>query len=175
MCAAHRLLQDRQEILDLISRYCRAVDRADYAAVREIYADDGIDHHTGFSGSADDFVEWLKVRTAGFSGMMHIIGTHLAEVNGDSAFAETYGTAHHWGEPSDDSSVNFTSGFRYLDTLRREPGGWRIVERYAVREWTKSDASLLQRPEGPGFRGQRGANDPIFTLGFVQHSESASS
>ena len=173
VCIHQCELQDRQEILDLISRYCRAVDRADYVSVRDVYSIDGVDHHTGFSGSADDFVEWVKERTAVFDGTMHIVGTHLAEIDGDSAFAETYGTAHHWGEPRDDARVNFTSGFRYLDSLRREPGGWRIVERYAVREWTKSDASLLQAPEGPGFRGQRGSEDPLFTLGFAQHKATA--
>lgn len=163
--------QDRQEILDLISKYCRAIDRADYVAVREIYATDGVDHHTGFSGPADKFVEWLKLRTAVFTGTMHILGTHLANVDGDTAVAETYGTAHHWGEPSDDPSINFTSGFRYLDTLRRDTEGWRIVTRHAVREWTKSDAGLLQPPEGPGFRGVRGSSDPLFTLGYAQHRE----
>lgn len=169
MCTCDCDHQERQEILDLISRYCRAVDRADYAAVRDVYAADGVDHHTGFSGSADDFVEWLKQRSAVLTGTMHILGTHLAEVDGDTATAETYGTAHHWGEPYDHPSINFTSGFRYLDRLRKEPDGWKIVERHAVREWTKSDATLLQSPEGPGFRGARGPSDPLFTLGFAQH------
>ncbi|MEU4014710.1 nuclear transport factor 2 family protein [Microbacterium sp. NPDC028030] len=153
-------LSDRQEIHDLVLRYCSAVDRADYLIVRGVYARDGVDHHTGFSGTADDYVAWLRERTAVFDGTMHIVGNHRVELFGDHAFAETYGTAVHWGRPSTDESLNFTSGFRYLDHMRREPDGWRIVERTAVREWTRSDAGRLREPEGEGPRGRRGPDDP---------------
>ena len=164
-------LHARQEIRDLISQYCRGVDRADYDLVRAVYAEEGVDHHTGFSGPADEYVEWLKLRTSGFTGMMHNVGTHTASISGDEATAETYGTAHHWGAPSDDPTVNFTSGFRYLDRLRRTPEGWRIVERVAVREWTRSDAGVLRTPEGRGPRGVRGAMDPLYTEGFATHTD----
>lgn len=143
-------LVDRLEIHDLVLRYCTAVDRADYPAVRTVYAHDGVDHHTGFSGAADDYVAWLRERTAVFDGTMHIVGNHRVDLFGDHAFAETYGTAVHWGHPFDDEIRNFTSGFRYLDHLRREPEGWRIVERMAVREWTRSDAGRMRAPEGEG-------------------------
>ena len=162
-----RELADRVEIFDLVSRYCRAVDRADYAAVRAVYADDGVDHHTGFSGDADGYVAWLKQRTAQFSGTMHVLGTHIVEIDGDTAVSETYGTAHHWGEPVDDPALNFTSGVRYLDRLRREPEGWRIAERFAVREWTRSDGGRMRRPEGEGHRGVRGAEDPLYVNGLA--------
>jgi len=157
-------LADRQEIHDLVLRYCSAVDRADYPAVRSVYAADGVDHHTGFSGPADGYVSWLRERTAAFDGTMHLVGNHRAELFGDHAFAETYGTAMHWGTPLDDEALNFTSGFRYLDHLRRDPEGWRIVERSAVREWTRSDAGRLRGPEGAGPRGIRGADDPMTVL-----------
>ena len=170
-----QLLADRLEISDLISTYCRAVDRADYPAVRAVYASDGVDHHTGFSGSADDYVAWLRERTAGFTGTMHVLGTHIAHVDGDEATAETYGTSHHWGEPADDPALNFTSGVRYLDRLRREPEGWRIVERFAVREWTRSDAGRMRSPEGAGPRGVRGPGDPLYAHGFAVHGAAAGS
>jgi hypothetical protein len=155
-------VEDRFEIHQLVLRYCSAVDRADWDAVRAVYAADGVDHHTGFHGSADDYVAWLRERTAVFDGTMHITGNHTAEFFGDGnhAFAETYGTAVHWGEPFDDEARNFTSGFRYLDHVRRDAEGWRIVERMAVREWTRSDAGRLRPPEGDGPRGRHGPDDP---------------
>lgn len=168
-------LRDRQEIRDLISTYCRGIDRADYTLVRSVYTDDGVDHHTGFSGSADEYVSWVRKRTAKFTGTMHNIGTHLATVSGDTAVAETYGTAHHWGLPYDDPSVNFTSGFRYLDRLRRTTDGWKIVVRFAVREWTRSDAGQIISAEAPGFRGRRGSNDPLFAEGFAIHHSATKS
>ncbi|WP_300268514.1 nuclear transport factor 2 family protein [Microbacterium sp.] len=154
-------MRARQEIHDLMLRYCRAVDRADYPAVLAIYAADGVDRHTGFSGPAAEYVEWLKARTADFDGTMHLIGNHQVEFFGEHAFAETYGTAVHWSSQVDDAAHNFTSGFRYLDHVRRDPEGWRIVERHAVREWTRSDAGRMVRPEGDGPRGWRGPGDPL--------------
>lgn len=166
-----RELQDRQAILDVLARYCRGIDRADYELVRSVYTDDGVDHHTGFSGSADDYVTWVRKRSARFSGTMHILGTHTATITGDTAVAETYGTAHHWGDPPDDASLNFTSGFRYLDRLRRTADGWRITERFAVREWTRTDVGRLTNPEGEGYRGHRGPQDPLYTEGFSTHTD----
>lgn len=162
-----RELHDRLAIHRLVLAYCRAVDRGDFDGVRAVYADDGRDVHTGFEGSADDYVTWLRGKLAQFDGTMHLVGNHDVELLGDHALAETYGTAVHWGAPADDPARNFTSGFRYVDHLRRTPAGWRIVERRAVREWTRSDAGRLLAPEGIGPRGSRGADDPLHTMRSV--------
>ncbi|GAA3652762.1 hypothetical protein GCM10022237_10840 [Nocardioides ginsengisoli] len=157
---------DRREIHDVVLRYCRAVDRLDFDGIRAVYADDGVDHHTGFSGPADDYVAWLRELLPRLDGTMHLVGNHLAELSADGAeaVAETYGTAVHWGTPSTDARRNFTSGFRYVDHFVRTPAGWRIRERWAVREWTRSDAGRLLSPEGEGPRGRRDQEDPVFAL-----------
>lgn len=92
-------------------------------------------------------------------GTQHVMGNHLAEIRGDVAVAETYGTSVHWGSPADDPGRNFTSGVRYVDHLVRTADGWRIRERWAVREWTVSFAGRQRAPEGPG---PRGADDPLW-------------
>ena len=155
---------DREEIHDLVLSYCRAVDRLQYDDIRAVYARDGIDHHTGFDGTADDYVAWLRRLLPHLGGTMHIVGNHLSEVGGDRAVAETYGTAVHWGTPADEPALNFTTGFRYVDALVREDGAWRIAERWAMREWTRSDAGLRRDPEGAGPRGSRDRDDRIYQL-----------
>lgn len=153
-----QVLLDKQDIHEVVLRYCRGVDRLDFPLVRSCYLDDGIDHHTGFTGSADDYVAWLTTKLPQFSGTLHLVGNHLAEVDGDVAYAETYGTAHHWGEPVDDPTVNFTSAFRFVDRLERRHGAWGIAERHAVREWTRSVPADQVRPkegEGPSARRDR--------------------
>jgi hypothetical protein len=155
---------DREEIHDLVLAYCRAVDRLQYDDIRATYARDGVDHHTGFDGSADDYVAWLRRLLPHLDGTMHLVGNHLSEVRGDRAVAETYGTAVHWGGPGDEPALNFTTGFRYVDALVREDGFWRIAERWAVREWTRSDAGLRREPEAVGPRGSRGRDDPVYRL-----------
>ncbi|MET3961078.1 hypothetical protein ABIE44_001012 [Marmoricola sp. OAE513] len=159
---------DKREIHETVLRYCRAVDRLDYAGIRAVYADDGVDHHTGFSGTADEFVAWLEKGLPHLDGTMHLVGNHLSEVDGDQAVAETYGTAVHWGTPADLPAINFTSGFRYVDHFVRTPAGWRIRERFAVREWTRNDAGRITAPTGDGpengLRGRRDADDPFELL-----------
>ena len=95
---------------------------------------------------------------------MHVVGNHLSEVRGDRAVSETYGTAVHWGSPADEPALNFTTGFRYVDAWVREDGAWRVAERWAVREWTRSDAGLRREPEAVGPRGSRDRDDLVYRL-----------
>jgi len=48
-----RTLLDRQEIADVVARYCRGIDRRDFDLVRTCYHPDGTDRHTGFLGGID--------------------------------------------------------------------------------------------------------------------------
>lgn len=156
-------LEDKQEIIEVVLRYCRGVDRMDLALVRSCYHDDGIDHHTGFDGDADSYVAWLAVGLPCFTGTMHVIGNQLIELHGETATSETYGMAHHWGTPLSDPSLNFTTGFRYVDRMQRRQGAWRIAERWAVREWTRLVPEDTVRPrEGPGPSPRRDRSDPIY-------------
>ena len=156
-------LADKQDIAEVVLRYCRGVDRLDFELVRSCYHDDAVDHHTGFDGDADAYVAWLGQLLPRLSGTMHLIGNLLVEVDGDLARCETYGTAHHWGEPLTDPTRNFTSGFRYVDTMKKRDGAWRIAERWAVREWTRSIPADTVRPkEGEGPSPRRDRSDPVY-------------
>jgi SnoaL-like domain len=156
-------LTDKQEIAEVVLRYCRGVDRLDFELVRSCYHDDAVDHHTGFEGDADSYIAWLTGLLPRLSGTMHLIGNQLIELDGDVARSETYGTAHHWGEPLTDPSMNFTSGFRYVDTLEKRDGMWGISERWAVGEWTRSIPAETVRPkEGEGPSPRRDRSDPVY-------------
>jgi hypothetical protein len=155
-------LAAKQEIHELVLRYCRGVDRLDLDLVRSTYHPDGVDHHTGFDGPIDDYLVWVAGALSRFRGTMHLVGNHLVELDGDLAVAETYGTAVHWGDPPDDPRRNFTSGFRYVDRVERRAGRWAVAERWAVREWTRSDAGLSIPKEAPGPSGHRDHTDPLY-------------
>jgi len=155
---------DRAHIHEVVLRYCRGVDRLDLDLVRSAYHLDGIDHHTGFDGDVEHYLDWVRTALRRFSGTMHIVGNHLTELHGDQAISETYGTAVHWGEPADSPQHNFTSGFRYVDLMSYREGRWAISERWAVREWTRSDAGRQLPKEGVGPSGSRDAADPLAVL-----------
>lgn len=152
----------KDEIHEVVLRYCRGIDRLDFDLVRSAYHPDGIDHHTGFDGTIDEYIGWVSTALSRFTGTMHVVSNHLAEVDGDVAVTETYGFAAHWGDPTDDPRRNFTSGFRYVDIMTREAGRWAIKQRWAIREWTRSDAGRLMPKEGEGPTAARDRTDPLY-------------
>lgn len=156
---------DRQQIQDVVLRYCRGIDRLDMELVRSAFHPDAIDHHTGFDGSVDEYLAWVEPKLrARLGGTMHIVGNHLVELFGDTAISETYGTSVHWGTPDDDPRANFTSGVRFVDHMTWRDGRWAIAERWAVRVWTRSDAGRFITKEGPGPTASRDENDPLIQL-----------
>ena len=85
---------DRQQIHDVVLRYCQGIDRLDMELVRSAYHPDGVDHHTGFDGTVDEYVAWVGPQLAEhLTGTMHVMGNHRVELFGDDALAETYVTA----------------------------------------------------------------------------------
>lgn len=99
-----------------------------------------------------------------FDGTMHLIGNHFVEGAGNAAVSETYGNAIHWGSPSDDARRNFTSGFRYIDHFEKRDGRWAVVERWAVREWTRSEAERFMAKEGDGPSPRRDRDDIVYAV-----------
>lgn len=158
------LLSARHDIHDVVMRYCRGIDRLDMDLVRSAYHPDGIDNHTGFSGPIAEFIAWVEKPLRQLTGTMHIIGNHMAEIDADHAAVESYGTAVHWGEPPEDPLRNFTSGFRYVDHMEKREGRWAIVERWAVREWTRSDAGRQMPKAHAGPSPSRDDEDLIWQL-----------
>lgn len=153
----------RHAIYDVVARYCRGIDRVDMDLVRSAYHPDGIDHHTGFEGSIDEFVAWVEPALRGLAGTMHTMGNHVAEIRDCHAAVETYATAVHWVESTEDPR-NFTSGVRYVDWMQYRQGRWAIVERWAVREWTRSEAGQFVNPGVAGPRPRRDGDDPLYRL-----------
>jgi hypothetical protein len=153
-------LLDRQAIADVVLRYCRGIDRRDLELVRDCYHPDATDEHGPFTGTRDEYVDWVAGVLTRFTGTMHVVANQLIELDdagdGGEARSETYGVAYHWGDPPDDPRRNFTTGFRYVDRFARREGEWRIAQRVAVREWTHvvpADHQLVIPAEHDGGSG----------------------
>jgi hypothetical protein len=162
-----RHLLDRQAIADVVLRYCRGIDRLDLELVRSCYHADATDEHGTFTGTRDEYVDWVASVLARFTGTMHVVTNQLVEVDDDDARSETYGVSYHWGEPLDDHRRNFTTGFRYVDRVARRVGECRIARRVAVREWTQvvpADQHWVIPPERDGRRGRRDHSDALYEV-----------
>jgi len=137
-----RALTDREEIRDVLARYFRGVDRADWELVRACYHDDALDQHGPlFDGKASDFVDWVSAwLPQRFAMTMHVGGQSLIDLDGDVAQSETYAVAFHRTHPDEDGvASDLTVAARLLDRFERRDGVWRIAHRRLIDDWVRFD------------------------------------
>ena len=160
-----QLLVDKQDITEVLYRYCRGIDRRDYELVRSCYQADAIDDHGDFRGSVDEFLAYVQRGLPVFERTMHFIGNVLIDVDGDTARAESYIVAHHHlatsrSKPERDFSV----GLRYVDDFARDRGSWLIAARVCAFEWARIDpvGPLGWTPAATATRGRADGGDVVF-------------
>jgi SnoaL-like domain len=130
-------LVSEAEIRRVVARYCRGIDRMDLELVRSCYHEDAHDEHGSFSGTVDEYLEWVAPLLAKYDATMHFIGNLLVEFDDpDTASVETYGISVH-RSASDRPHLNLTTGFRFVDRFERRDGNWRIADRVAVADWSQ--------------------------------------
>jgi hypothetical protein len=174
-------LADRAEITDVMYRWCRAIDRLDMDAVRQVFHPDAIDNHGPFVGGVEELIAWLSDRHRTIPFSMHLVSNILIEfATADSALVETYifATLRYSAEGKAALAV-FTGGAgggragtatdsfawaRYIDRFERRNGEWRIARRTVA-----FDSSLMADvpANAPVFDpnwavGRRDENDPIY-------------
>lgn len=121
-------LLDRAELLDLVMRYCRGVDRRDYALIRSLYWDDAVDDHGEmFCGSPDEYVAWLPGVLEPLDCTIHAVSNSLFVIDGDSAEGEHYSYNFHRtrAEPRQEIIIHG----RYLDRYEKRDGVWKFARR----------------------------------------------
>ena len=176
-------LLDKDEIRDVMLRYCRGVDRRDWEAMRASFFEDFYDDHADFHGTRDEFVTWLVERhdMPGFFQSTHMLSNCLIEFASNTvAVVETYFSAKlelaadaggHRAMlaggrlDADASNLRVEVLGRYVDRFEKRSGQWRIARRHTVFDTTYS------HPVAPGERrgaawvlGQRGKDDPLYAV-----------
>jgi len=164
---------DRQAIEYVLGTYCRAIDRLDVELLKSVYHSDGYDDHGAMKLNAHEFAEQVieKLRNDCVYGM-HTITQTLIEVKGDKAISEAYYVGLHITDSGEEAINNFfgpryleeqrkagnldkrheyVCGGRYLDTLHKRDGQWRIYHRKMTNEFT------ICRPESENKEGIPGA------------------
>jgi hypothetical protein len=154
----------RQEIQDVLVRYCRAVDRGDLALLRSVYHPDATDDHGFFSGNAHEFAEWLLAQP-GRDALVtqHHLTNSTVVLEGDTARAESYFVAVH-RRPGPPVTVGQFGG-RYVDRFSRRDGAWRIAARLVVHDWSLYSTEGAEWPGLESFaRGAQAPADPGWQL-----------
>ncbi|MEJ7935542.1 nuclear transport factor 2 family protein [Sphingobium sp. AN558] len=146
-------LLDRQQITDVIHRYCRAADRLDVDLFRTTFWDDGGFDGGPAEGPAVEIISHLfeTLIPDMWETSQHSVSNILIDIDGDRAFVEMHLNAFHLSYPThasraalmgeqnalaacfkDDDVIEFIFGGRYIDVFERRMGEWRILRRKIV-------------------------------------------
>ncbi len=158
-------VSDQLALRDLLMRYCRGIDRRDFALVRSLYHDDAIDNHgTMFTGGPDAFVAWLPQVMAQWEATRHVISNSLFVVDGDRAEGEHYVEAWH-RTPGPDAHDYIVHG-RYLDRYEKREGVWKFSYRSLVFDHgaiRAVDSEAQARLGGDAPHGRADRQDPSWS------------
>ena len=143
-------LSAREEIRDILHRYCKGIDRRDWPLVRSCFADDHVHKHGDYEGPPDEFIGFASQTLGIIPGTHHSISNVHIELSddGNSATTEANFVAYHYieaGNPDfhachgSSKATDWTVAGRYCDTLERRDGAWIIVRRNAFHDWERSE------------------------------------
>ena len=153
---------DRQEITDLIYRYCRAMDRMDHEQGYAIWHEDGTADYGAevWQGSGRGFVDQVCVQHSGLLRHSHQVTNIVIELDGDRAGSESYYTTALRMMRGDVAHEIRVWG-RYIDTWSKRDGRWGIDHRIALRDF---DDIRAVTPMSDDQRSRRDRDDPSYTV-----------
>jgi len=160
----HDLLAER-EIHRVLLRYCRGVDRADEAVIAACFHPDARDDHGNWLADGASVARHIvDVIRPGTARAMHFMGNALIEVEGDTAFAESYILAFRAFD-RDGVAHNRTRAVRFIDRFERRDAQWRISERVVVDEWSRVD-QVVETLEGAThlLYGAKDRSDAVYRI-----------
>jgi len=158
-------LKARQDILDVVVRYCRGADRCDAALMKSCFHADAWDEHGFFNGPAHAFAEQAaKSLLERFVSTKHFVTNACVEIVADQGACETYvlcvSRLMKAGERFD-----LTFSARYLDRFERRDGVWKIAHRVLVNDGTRVDPVIEQDARLEQVRaGARGPADASYAF-----------
>jgi hypothetical protein len=138
---------DREGIRDCMYRYSRGIDRCDMELLQSVYWPGAMDHHTGFDGTAEEFIAWAGPRLRAMSHNVHMIGNIFIRLKGATAAVESY----FWAVsvlPEGPTREIVTSG-RYVDRFERRNDEWRVAERWVTHDYFREAGNTGDWAVGP--------------------------
>lgn len=167
-----RHLKDRQDILDCIQRECRARDRQDVDQIASCWWPEGVDEHGAYITMAPDYPESANLgHKNNFNMTSHNITNHLCEIDGNTAYCETYVIGGLFWLDGKTTTIAFG---RYLDQLEKRDGEWRMLSRRCTIEMTgDTDANWVYSDNIKGFlKGLWSKDDPSYERPIVAKPKS---
>ena len=156
-----RDLAARQQITDLIYRYCRAVDRIDAELGYSVWHDDGLAEYEGFySGTGRGFIDQVCSQHRALLGHSHQISNIIIELDGDEAASESYITATLRIRDGE-RLKQFMVWSRYVDQWSLRDGRWGIDKRITIRDFDEVREVLAMSNSS---WSRRDTSDPSYSI-----------
>jgi hypothetical protein len=154
-------LLDKAAIRDVLSRYCRGLDRMDKPMAYAVFTADATANYYGiYEGTGHGFVDWVWQAHLTMATHSHQITNVLIEVDGDSAVSEAYVTVVLQQQRAT-GAVEMQARGRYLDRWSKCGEHWQIVAREHVID-TQSEMPLAA--VGKSVESRRDDGDPSHAL-----------
>jgi len=159
------LLLDERDIRDVLARYCRGVDRCDRELIASCYHADALDDHGNWQASGAQAAEHIfGLVKPGPDAAMHFLGNVRIEVEGDTAFAESYVLAFRAFRRGEVPYTR-TRAVRFIDRFTKRAGEWRISERVVADDWNRIDEVVEAMADAGRFRyGSKDRDDPVYAI-----------
>ena len=152
---------DKLAIRDVLSRYCRGLDRMDKAMAYSVFSADCSAHYYDmFEGSGHGFIDWAWEVHANMSRHSHQITNALIEVDDSSAVSESYVTVVLWTNAQVPDEI--TCRGRYLDRWQKRADSWQIVAREHILDTQSTNG--IPNAEAVNQQSRRDTADPSFKL-----------
>lgn len=153
---------DRQEITDLIYRYCRSVDRLDVPLGHSIWHEDAIADYgeAVYQGDGRGVIDLICANHRKALHHSHQVSNILIELDGDRAASESYVTATlriRRGE----QLMQITVWSRYVDRWSRRKGRWGLDKRIAIRDFDEVRGATAMADHDVG---RRDRSDPSYSV-----------
>lgn len=165
-------LEARVAIEDTLKRFCRGVDRQDWALARTLYHDGGYDDHGFFKGTGDALLEHVAELHRHQDHSMHFISNVLIDFQTrDRAIVESYVLVlQRFGPEAPDvppgsHGVRKLASARYVDQFEKRKGEWRVVHRTLVFGDTQAEPMEQPHRFPPSFvEQQHGTSDVLYKI-----------
>lgn len=129
-------LLDKQEIGEVIQRYCRTLDWLDAEGQASCYWPDAHIEYGFFTGSAEAFLPVVMETERSLARRWHMLSQPLIRFRSTaSASSECYGIFGGGRAQEDGSIAGDMIGGRYLDEWEKRTGEWRISARTYILDW----------------------------------------
>jgi 3-phenylpropionate/cinnamic acid dioxygenase small subunit len=137
-------LQDTTDITAVQVQYAMALDAREWESLRACFVPDAVADY-GDLGRFEgyDAIEALcRAALTPLTRSQHLLGNHVATVDGDEATAQCYFQAQHLKTGTAGGETFIIAG-KYDDVLTRTPAGWRIRHRTLETWWTDGNAAVV--------------------------------